>query len=91
MGGGSRQGPFFPQNPADAKGAGKKLPEQHGIENCDQLADFALARLKGLIAHYANPNSPYRPIPRPKWKNRYGSYDHLARIKEWASANGGDE
>ncbi len=91
LSGGNPPGHFISLNPEEAKGSAKKLPEQYGIENCDQLADFALARLKTLIAHYANPNSPYRPIPRPKWKKRYGSYDHLARIKEWASETGGDE
>lgn len=91
LSGGNPPGRFVSLNPENAKGAARKLPEQHGIETCDQLANFALARLKTLIAHYANPNSPYRPIPRPKWKKRYGSYDHLARIKEWASETGGDE
>jgi len=91
LSGGNPPGRFVSFNPADAKGAGKKLPEQHGIENCDQLADFALERLKALIAHYTDAASPYRPIPRPKWKSRYGRYDHLARIKEWSSESGGDE
>jgi ATP-dependent helicase/nuclease subunit B len=91
LSGGNPAGRFISLDPAEAKGAGKKLPEQHGIENCDQLADFALARLKLLIAHYADVASPYRPIPRPKWKNRYGRYDHLARIQEWSSENGGGE
>jgi ATP-dependent helicase/nuclease subunit B len=25
------------------------------------------------------------------WKNRYGDYDHLARVKEWSATGGGDE
>ena len=52
--------------------------------------DFALVRLKALIAHYAKEETPYLSIPRPKWKKRYGNYDHLARIKEW-SESGGEE
>jgi ATP-dependent helicase/nuclease subunit B len=91
LSGGNPPGRFVSLNPAEAKRTGKKLPEQYGIENCDQLADFAFERLKGLIAHYTDAASSYPPIPRPKWKQRYGSYDHLARIKEWSSEDEGEE
>ncbi len=25
------------------------------------------------------------------WKTHYGDYDHLARVKEWSLAGGGEE
>lgn len=90
LSGGNPAGRFVSLDPATAKGAGKKLPEQYDIKSCDDLADFALARLKTLVAHYGKETTPYLPIPRPKWKKRYGAYDHLARIKEW-SESGGEE
>lgn len=90
LSGGNPPGKFFSLDPSLAKGAGKRLPDKYEIDSCDDLADFALARLKALIAHYAKEDTPYLSIPRPKWKKRYGNYDHLARIKEW-SESGGEE
>ncbi len=57
----------------------------------DELADFNLARLKDLLAAFAHEEQPYHPIPRPKWRLRYGKYDHLARIQEWSASGGEDE
>ena len=88
LGGGNPPGRFISLDPAKAKAGGKKLPEQYGLATCDDLADFALKRLMALIAHYADETKPYLPIPRPKWRKRYGAYDHLARIKEWAESEG---
>ena len=31
----------------------------------------------------------YPSLLRPMWRNSYGDYDHLARVKEW-SATGGE-
>jgi ATP-dependent helicase/nuclease subunit B len=72
--------------------AGKVQPFVSGnpFKSCDELADFNLARLKNLLAAFAHEEQPYHPIPRPKWRLRYGKYDHLARIAEW-SANGGED
>lgn len=77
-------------DPAEASSSVRKLLEQHSIETCDQLADFAFKRLQALLAAYANEAMPYRSIPRPKWRLRYGKYDHLARIKEWSESIGGE-
>jgi ATP-dependent helicase/nuclease subunit B len=90
LSGGNPAGKFISLDPAKPKAAAKDLREKFGIANCNDLADFALARLKALIAHYAKETTPYLPIPRPKWRKRYGAYDHLARIKEW-SEGGGEE
>lgn len=91
LSGGNPPGRFISLDPAEAKASPKDLREKFGIENCNDLADFALARLKALIAHYADATKPYLPIPRPKWKKRYGHYDHLERIKEWSESESGAE
>jgi ATP-dependent helicase/nuclease subunit B len=74
---------FAPAGTAKAKG--------NEIESCDALAEFNLARLKGLLAAFAQEAQPYHSIPRPKWRLRYGQYDHLARIAEWAAAREDEE
>ena len=56
LSGGNPPGRFISLDPGEAKASGKKLPEQLEIETCDDLADFSLARLKALIAHYADAN-----------------------------------
>jgi ATP-dependent helicase/nuclease subunit B len=56
----------------------------------DTQADHALARLKELAARFENAATPYLSLVHPMWKNHYGDYDHLARVKEW-SLSGGDE
>ncbi len=73
--------------------AGKMQPFVPGkpFKSCDELADYNLARLKDLLAAFADEAQPYHPIPRPKWRLRYGKYDHLARIAEWSASGGEDE
>jgi ATP-dependent helicase/nuclease subunit B len=88
LSGGDPPGQFVPLHPSGAKGTTKKAVERLGIADCNDLADFALKGLQRLIAHYASETTPYLSIPRPKWKRRYGNYDHLARIKEWAESGG---
>ena len=57
----------------------------------DDAADQARAKLESLIRRYDNADEPYRSVVLTMWSNRYGSYDDLARIKEWSSAGGGSE
>lgn len=56
----------------------------------DDAADHALARLTELVLRFENENTAYRSLVLSMWKNRYGAYDDLARVKEWA-ANGGED
>ena len=56
----------------------------------DQHADRALSKLKGIVARYGKEQEPYRALVSPMWKTRYGTFDHLARVKEW-SVVGEDE
>jgi len=91
LSGGNPAGEIKSLNPGGAVGRTKTLLEKHRIKTCDDLAAFALARLKTLLTNYADERTPYLSIPRPKWRLRYGKYDHLARIKEWSEMDGGGE
>jgi len=62
----------------------------------DDQADRALESLTKLAAAFAKPATPYASLVHPMWSRQYGTYDHLARVKEWsltggASDGGGDE
>jgi ATP-dependent helicase/nuclease subunit B len=54
----------------------------------DLAADYARQQLEILIRKFEDENEPYTSLNLSMWSNRYGSYDDLARIKEW-SAKGG--
>ena len=54
----------------------------------DEAADYARKQLEALIRTFENESEPYRSLNLPMWTNRYGSYDDLARIKEWSAAGG---
>lgn len=58
----------------------------------DQLGALALARLDRLIAAYRKQERGYTSRIRPMFERAYPSpYDHLARVKEWASGENGEE
>jgi len=57
-------------------------------EDVSEQTDRALAGLTELMAQFAKPTTPYRSRPRPMWASRYGTYDHLARVKEWSTQGG---
>ena len=46
------------------------------------------AQLEALIRKFENEDEPYRSLVLSMWTNRYGTYDDLARIKEWSAAGG---
>jgi ATP-dependent helicase/nuclease subunit B len=54
----------------------------------DEAADYARTQLEVLIRKFEDETEPYRSLNLPMWTNRYGSYDDLARIKEWSAAGG---
>lgn len=56
----------------------------------DTLADEALEGLRGLVMAFDQPDTPYEPRPHPDYAPRYSDYQHLARVKEWASGEGED-
>ena len=43
------------------------------------------------VGKFENAATPYLSLVHPMWKNQYGDYDHLARVKEWSLSGGGDE
>ncbi len=61
----------------------------------DAAADHALEKLAAFARQFEDESTPYRSLVLPMWKNRYGTYDDLARVKEWAltggALDGGDE
>lgn len=73
------------------KDPGKPFPIEFKEGTPDTQADHALARLKELAAKFENADTPYMSLVHPMWTNHYGDYDHLARVKEWSLAGGGDE
>jgi ATP-dependent helicase/nuclease subunit B len=54
----------------------------------DQAADRALEKLTALIRAFDDEHQGYTSLDLPMWKTRYGTYDDLARIKEWSAAGG---
>jgi ATP-dependent helicase/nuclease subunit B len=57
----------------------------------DTQADHALAKLKALAEQFENAATPYLSLVHPMWRNHYGDYDHLARVKEWSLSGGENE
>ena len=56
----------------------------------DAAADDALGRLKALVTRFEDESTPYRALVLSMWSNRYGTYDDLARVKEWSLSGGAD-
>ncbi len=73
---------------------GEQKPLELRINKSDQpqppdaAASEARAKLEALIRAFEDEDQPYTSLNLSMWANRYGSYDDLARIKEW-SAKGG--
>jgi ATP-dependent helicase/nuclease subunit B len=52
--------------------------------SADSQAERALVKFSEVVHRFDDEQQPYIPLALSMWKNRYGSYDHLARVKEWA-------
>jgi ATP-dependent helicase/nuclease subunit B len=74
--------------PGEYKALELKIKTSEIPQPPDEAADYALAQLAALIRKFENEAEPYRSLNLPMWTNRYGSYDDLARIKEWSAAGG---
>jgi ATP-dependent helicase/nuclease subunit B len=70
--------------------AGEECPVKLEDRTADEAADYALGKLRELAARFEDETVPYRSLVLSMWKDRYGAYDDLARVKEW-SANGGTD
>ena len=58
-------------------------------DDASALGRTAAQGLRGLVARFDDPATPYHPVPRPALAPRWNDYAHLARHKEW-SVPGGD-
>jgi ATP-dependent helicase/nuclease subunit B len=65
-----------------------KLKSSDQPQEPDEAADYARAQLEALIRKYEDEAQPYTSLNLSMWSNRYGTYDDLARIKEWSAAGG---
>ncbi len=70
--------------------AGLQVPIDFSDGNADLHAERALAKLKNVAGRFEDEQQPYLPLVLSMWKHRYGTYDHLARVKEW-SVGGPDD
>jgi ATP-dependent helicase/nuclease subunit B len=70
-------------------GEGRSVKFEQG--DPDYHAQRALDKLKGVALRFENPEQPYLPLVLSMWKSRYGTYGHLARVKEWSVAGDDDE
>ncbi|HEY7998937.1 MAG TPA: double-strand break repair protein AddB, partial [Pseudolabrys sp.] len=70
---------------------GEELPVDLKERTPDQHADHALAELTKVLSEFADPDKPYYSLLHPMWKNHYGTYDHLARVREWSLTGGADD
>lgn len=69
-----------------------KLNRSDEPQSPDDAAIEARQKLEALVRTFENEDQPYNSLNLSMWSNRYGTYDDLARIKEWsATGGGGDE
>jgi ATP-dependent helicase/nuclease subunit B len=81
-------------NPAgDERVLDLRVNRSDPVQLPDDAADDALRELTALVQRYRTKSQPYGSVVLTMWTNRYGTYDDLARIKEWSASGtgGGDE
>jgi ATP-dependent helicase/nuclease subunit B len=71
--------------------AGEAAPVDLKELSADAAADHALAKLIELATRFEDETTPYRSLVLPMWTNRYGTYDDLARVKEWSATGDAGE
>jgi len=74
--------------PGEHRALELKIRQGDTAQHPDAAADYARQQLEALITKFENEDEPYRSLNLPMWTNRYGTYDDLARIKEWSAAGG---
>ncbi len=65
-----------------------KIKQSDQPQSPDAAADYARRKLEKLIRNFEDEAQAYTSLNLSMWSNRYGSYDDLARIKEWSAAGG---
>ncbi|GLR91189.1 double-strand break repair protein AddB [Bradyrhizobium iriomotense] len=74
--------------PAEERILELKIKPSDAPQPPDTAAAEARNKLEALIRAFEDENQAYTSLNLPMWTNRYGSYDDLARIKEWSAAGG---
>jgi ATP-dependent helicase/nuclease subunit B len=74
--------------PGEQKPLELKINKGDTAQLPDAAADEALRKLEALIRSFENESQAYTSLNLSMWSNRYGTYDDLARIKEWSAAGG---
>lgn len=74
--------------PGEQKPLELKFTRNEDAQLPDQAADYARQQLEALIRKFEDEAQGYTSLNLSMWSNRYGSYDDLARIKEWSAAGG---
>jgi ATP-dependent helicase/nuclease subunit B len=70
------------------KGGAEGGAERRLKDDPEVLAEEALTGLRGLIDAFSRPETPYVARPHPERAPGWSDYLHLARVKEWAAAEG---
>jgi ATP-dependent helicase/nuclease subunit B len=65
--------------------------ERQAGSDAAALAAQAIEGLAQLIARFDAETTPYTARPHPEMAPKYSDYLHLARVKEWASVEDGEE
>jgi ATP-dependent helicase/nuclease subunit B len=74
--------------PGEQKPLELKIKQSDQPQPPDVAADEARRKLEALIRAFENEDQAYTSLNLSMWSNRYGTYDDLARIKEWSAAGG---
>jgi ATP-dependent helicase/nuclease subunit B len=74
--------------PGEQKSLELKFNKSDSPQPPDVAADEARGKLEALIRAFESETQAYTSLNLSMWSNRYGSYDDLARIKEWSAAGG---
>jgi ATP-dependent helicase/nuclease subunit B len=74
--------------PGEYRSLELKIKQNDRPQPPDAAADYARTQLEALIRKFDTEDQAYTSLNLPMWTNRYGTYDDLARIKEWSAAGG---
>jgi ATP-dependent helicase/nuclease subunit B len=74
--------------PGEQRSLELKIKQGDTPQPPDEAAGYARSELEQLIRKFEDEDQAYNSLSLSMWSNRYGSYDDLARIKEWSAAGG---
>jgi ATP-dependent helicase/nuclease subunit B len=74
--------------PGEQKVLELKINKGDEPQSPDDAAAEARSKMEALIRAFEREDQAYTSLNLSMWSNRYGTYDDLARIKEWSAAGG---